>query len=139
MTITATADDVIYAGEWLTIRAMRRSNRTCPAKEWVDGLDKKGKGQLQAAAAILETTLRASRPPAGRAGLVDASKYGLWELRVTKAGSTPPHLRLLYLRRGQTLWAANGFTKKQNKLTSREIAEGDSIALEWLRLRGEAS
>lgn len=137
MTVTPTADGVLYAGEWLTIRAMRRSNRSYPAKEWADGLDKKGQGQLQAAA-IMETTLRANRPPAGRAGLVEASKHGLWELRVTKAGSTPPHLRLLYLRRGQTLWAANGFTKQQNKLTTREIAEGDSIALEWLRLRGDA-
>jgi putative component of toxin-antitoxin plasmid stabilization module len=132
-------DDLLYGGEWLRIRAMKRRNGSYPAKEWADSLDKKGKGQLLAAAMILETTLRANRPPAGRAGLVNASKQGLWELRVTKAGSTPPHLRLLFLRRGQTLWVANGFTKQQNKLSSTDIALGDSIALEWLRSRGEAS
>jgi hypothetical protein len=54
---------VLYAGEWLTVRAMRRRNGTYPAKEWADGLDKKGRGQLLAAATILETTLRANRPP----------------------------------------------------------------------------
>jgi hypothetical protein len=43
------------------------------------------------------------------------------------------------MRRGQTLWAANGFTKQQNKLSSTDIVLGDSIALEWLRMRGEAS
>lgn len=133
------ADDLIYAGEWLTIRAMRRRNGTLPAKEWADGLDKKGRGQLLSAAAIMETTLRAYRPPAGRAEQVKASEMGLWELRVTKAGSTPPHLRLLFLRRGQTLWAAHGFTKQQNKLAARDIAQGDSIALEWLQMRGERS
>ncbi len=139
MTVASVGDDVIYGGEWLKIRAIRRRNGTYPAKEWADGLDKKGKGQLLAAATILETTLRANRPPAGRAGLVDASKQNLWELRVTKAGSTPPHLRLLFMRRGQTLWAANGFTKQQNKLSSTDIALGDSIALEWLRMREGAS
>jgi hypothetical protein len=136
--VTPTGSDLIYAGDWLTIRAMRRGNSSYPAKEWADSLDKKGTGQLLAAAAILETTLRANRPPAGRAGLVDASKHDLWELRVTKAGSTPPHLRMLYMRRAQTLWAATGFTKQQNRLTSTDIAQGDSIAFEWLRLRGEA-
>lgn len=132
------ADDTIYAGDWLTIRAMRRKSGAFPAKEWAEGLDKKGRGQLLAAAAIIENTLRANRPPAGRAEQVKASKIGLWELRVTKAGSTPPHRRLLFLRRGQTLWAANGFTKQQNKLAANDIAQGESIALEWLQLRGEA-
>jgi hypothetical protein len=135
--MASTANDLICAGEWLTIRAMRRRDGTFPAKEWAEGLDKKGTGQLLAAAAIMETTLRANRPPAGRAEQVKASKIGLWELRVTKAGSTPPHLRLLFLRRGQTLWAAHGFTKQQNKLAASDITQGDSIALEWLQLRGE--
>jgi hypothetical protein len=125
-------DDTIYRGEWLTIRAMRRRSGSLPAKEWADGLGKKGTGQLIAASEIMETTLRTNRPPAGRAEKVASSQTGLWELRVTRAGSSPPHLRLLYIRRGQTLWAAHGFTKQKNQLEKKEVDMGDSIVREWM-------
>lgn len=90
-----------------------------------------------AAATIIETTLRSKRPPAGRAEKVIGSACGLWELKVTKPGSTPPHLRLLYLRRGRTLWAATGFTKQKNKLEPRDIDAGDAVAREWLETESE--
>ncbi len=125
-------DDLLYDGDWLEIRAMRRRNGELPAKTWADGLDKKGKGQLMAAATIIETSLRSGRPPAGRAEKVAGSACGLWEFKVTKPGGTPPHLRLLYLRRGRTLWAAVGFTKQKNKLEARDIDAGDAVAREWL-------
>ena len=57
---------------------------------------------------------------------------GLLELRVTPKGGTPPHLRLLVLRRGQTLWAASGFTKQKNQLERSDIELGEQIAREWL-------
>lgn len=125
-------DDILFQGDWLTIRAMRRLNGSLPAREWFDGLDEQGQAKVLAAGKVLETTLRSGRPPAGRAGKVTNSKTGVWELKVTKPGSTPPHLRLFYLRKGRTLWAACGFTKQQNKLTAQEISTGDRIAEEWL-------
>jgi hypothetical protein len=103
-----------------------------PAKGWVDGLDSRGKARLLAAITVIETSMRSGRPPAGRASRVDQSKQGLWELRVTAAGGSPPHLRIFYLRRGQTLWAAAGFTKQKNGLTKNEIRAGDALAEEWL-------
>ena len=124
-------DDLLYQGDWLTVRAMRRRNGHLPAVEWWDGLNEKGKGQFLAAAKTIETTLRSGRPPAGRAEKVQISKLGLWELKVTKPGSTPPHLRVLYVREGQTLWAATGFTKKTNELATKDVETGDTITSEW--------
>jgi hypothetical protein len=125
-------DDLLYDGDWLEIRAMRRRNGDLPAKDWANGLDKRGKGQLMAAAEIIENTLRSGRPPAGRAVKVASSACGLWELKVTKPGGTAPHLRLLYLRHGRTLWAAVGFTKQKNRLEQRDVDAGDAVATEWL-------
>ena len=129
-------DDLLYDGDWLEIRAMRRRNGELSAKTWADGLDKKGKAQLMAAATIIETTLRSGRPPAGRAEKVVGSACGLWELKVTKPGGTAPHLRLLYLRRGRTLWAAVGFSKQKNRLEQRDIEAGDAVTREWLETEG---
>jgi hypothetical protein len=112
---------------------MRLPNGRLPAGEWFDGLNKKGRGRFYAAAKLIQNTLRSGRPPVGRAVKVMGSKTGLWELRVTPDGSTPPHLRLLYLRRGQTLWAAIGFTKQKNELQEKDRKTGDRIAIEWMK------
>jgi hypothetical protein len=133
--LAGNTSDVLYEGEWLEIRAMARASGTCPAKEWYQGLEKKGLGQFEAAARIIETTLRAGRPPAGRAEPVKISRQGLWELKVTKPGGTAPHLRLLFRREGRTLWAAVGFTKKKNKLETKDVELGDSVTVEWLKGR----
>lgn len=103
-----------------------------PAAAWYDGLEDKGKGQFLAASKTIETTLTSGRPPAGRAEYIKDSRNGLWELKVTKPGSTPPHLRVLYKRERNTLWAAVGFTKQKNKLTTQEIELGDSVTDDWL-------
>lgn len=122
-------DDVLYSGDWLTARAMRRSNGTLPAADWADALDSRGQGQVKAAFAVLENTLRSNRPPAGRA--VEVYKP-VWELRVTKAGGTPPHHRLFYVRARRTVWVTHGFTKQSNKTPQREISKAVQIYEEWL-------
>ncbi|HXF36349.1 MAG TPA: hypothetical protein VNO17_04115 [Actinomycetota bacterium] len=110
---------------------MRRRNGHMPAVEWWQSLDNRGKGQFLAAAKIVENTLQRGRPPAGRLDKVAGSKVGLLELRVTMSGATPPHLRLLVLRQGRTLWAAYGFTKQKNHLEKKELKLGERIAREW--------
>jgi hypothetical protein len=124
-------DDELYRGDWLTIRAMRRKNGAMPAAEWYDSLEDKGQIQFLSAAKILETSLRYNRPPAGRAEKVAGSRTGLWEMRVTPKGGTAPHLRVLYVREGNTLWAAMGFTKQKNALAKSDITMGDNICREW--------
>jgi|DewCreStandDraft_2_1066082.scaffolds.fasta_scaffold11069_1 hypothetical protein len=130
-------DDVLYEGEWLCIRAMRRQNGRLPAVEWWGSLDTRGRAKFLAAAAVVENTLRAGRPPAGRLEKVVGSEVGLLELRVTPKGGRPPHLRLLVLRRGRTLWVANGFTKQKNQLERADVKLGERIASEWLQEGGE--
>lgn len=129
-------DDLLFEGERFRLRAIRRPNGRMPAKEWVDELDDKGAGQLLAALQILDTTLSSGRPPAGRAEKVKDAKYDLWELKITKPGSSPPHLRLLYVREGRTLWAAHGFTKQKSKLESKDIRRAESVVAQWLEERG---
>lgn len=122
--------DIIYQGSWLTIRAMARPNGRMPAKEWADGLDERGQGKLLAAATIIENSFQRNRPPAGR---IDRVSKELWELKVTPPSGSAPHLRMLYVRRGQTLWAATGFTKQKNALESKDIKLADGIAKEWAK------
>jgi phage-related protein len=123
-------DDLLWRGERFEIRAMRRRNGSYPAKEWVDGLEKKGQALFLVAAKITETNFQSGRP-GDRAEKVKTSSAGLWELKVTKPGSAPPHHRMLFVRDGDVLWATHGFTKKTNKLPQAEIETGDRIAAEW--------
>jgi hypothetical protein len=109
-----------------------------PAAEWYDDLEDKGLGQFIAACRILETSFQSGRSTGGRWEKVGSlSKQDLREFKVTKPGSTAPHLRCLGVRDGQTVWLAVGFTKQKNKLTRQEIASGDSVTKEWRAERGE--
>jgi putative component of toxin-antitoxin plasmid stabilization module len=128
-------DDVLYPGEHFVIRAMTRRNGRRPAKEWLQSLEKAHRGRFLAAAQIMENTLRSGRPPAGRAGKIATSREGLWELRVTPQGGDPPHLRLTYLRDGNTLWAATGFTKTTNELETSDIRQADNVTRDWRQTR----
>lgn len=114
----------------MVARSIRLSNGSMPAKEWVESLDNRGQGQFVAAMRTLENSLRSGRPPAGRASKVRNSSEGVWELRVTKQGGTPPHLRAFFVREGRTLWLAMGITKTQNRLEQRDIDEADRIVAE---------
>lgn len=126
-------DDILYKGEWLTIRAMRRRSGQLPARQWRDGLDKVGLAKFLSAAANVENSLHSNRPAAGgRTDPVKGSRMGLHELRVTPPGKKGgPHLRVLYIRRGRTLWAANGFTKQKNKLERKDVNAAETIVKEW--------
>lgn len=124
--------DVLYQGDWLTIRAMRARNGRLPAKEWLDGLQKAHQAKFLAAAEVIETTLRIKRPPAGRLEPIKGSSQGLSELRITPKGKKGgPHLRMACLRQRRTLWVAHGFTKQSNALDRRDINAADSVAEQW--------
>lgn len=127
--------DVLVQGEWLTVRAMRRSNGRLPAKEWARGLDKRGRAKLAAAVANLENSLRYGRPTTGRTVKVRGARIDLWEPRITPRGASPPHLRLIYRPERRTLWAAHGFKKQTNELTTRDIEAAEAVAREWLARR----
>jgi hypothetical protein len=112
---------------------MTRRNGKKPALDWFKGLDKNGKAKVFAAATLVEHSLRSGRPSGQRVAPVEVSKQGLLELRVTPPGGSPPHLRVLFKRKGQTLWAATGFTKQKNHLERKEVKAGDQIVKEWER------
>jgi hypothetical protein len=131
--VNPSATDVLYQGTWLTARAITLPGGDRPALAWVESLEGKGLGQWNAALAVVETSLSSSRPTAGRTEVIGTSAEGISELRVTKAGSTPPHLRAFFVREGRTLWFATGITKTKNKLSSREIKAADAIVAEWRR------
>ena len=122
---------MLYEGDWLIVRAMRRKNGSLPAVEWYESLASKGVGQFLASAQVMETSVRSGRSAAGRSEKVRISRTGLYELKVTKPASTPPHLRALYIRVDKTLWVANGFTKQKNELEKSDVLLGDSIVEEW--------
>lgn len=132
--VVGAAGDILYRGGWLTARAITLPGGDRPAKRWHDSLDKRGKGQVAAAFATLEASLSSGRPPAGRMRKVTTSTQGVSEVRVTKAGGTPPHLRAFVVREDRTLWVATGITKTSNRLDPRDIADADGIVKVW---RGE--
>jgi hypothetical protein len=123
-------DDLICKVDGLEIRAMERNGKF-PAKEWADGLDNKMRGKLLGVAQTVANSIRQSRPPAGRWCKVVSSKEGLMELRVTAPGGRAPHLRLLFVREGNVLWATHGFTKQKNELQAADVAAGDAVAAAW--------
>ena len=129
----STHGDELWRGAVLVVRAMTRANDSRPAQEWLDRLAPRHRAKFEAAAEVLETSLVTGRPPAGRAVKVQVSTTNMWELRITKEGANPPHLRLFYVRRDWTLWAACGFTKTSNGLRNQDVAEGDRITNEWSR------
>src|SRR5437588_493915 len=137
--VSKSSGNLIARGEAgvLELRAMTLGSGEMPAMDWYRQLDKKGIGQLHAALAIIETSFLSGRAPAGRTELIARSKFKLLEVRVTRPGATPPHLRLFVLRRRMTLYAACGITKKDNELKKRDIDEADRITATWLRLRKE--
>ena len=135
--VTPDDDDILFHGEAFVLRAMRRSNGSSPALEWFDALDNPRKARVAAAFKTYENTLIAKRPPAGRACKVVTSREGLWELRVTKQGGSPPHLRMLFTRIENTLWVAHGFTKQKNALEQKDVDFGDSITQDWKGARAK--
>ncbi|MGH8910656.1 MAG: type II toxin-antitoxin system RelE/ParE family toxin [Egibacteraceae bacterium] len=129
-------DDVLDAGtSWLIVRFMRRCDGSMPAKEWFDGLTGKGRGQVLAALAVLDVGLSSGRSPAGRATKLQGSREKLHELRPTKKGGKPPHLRVLFVREGRAIWLAHGFTKRSNDLKARDLAAAETVAREWRAMR----
>lgn len=129
-------DDVLDAGTaWLTVRFVRRRDGSMPAKEWFENLTEKGQGQVLAALAVLDVGLSSGRSPAGRATKLQGSREGLYELRPTKKGGKPPHLRVLFVREGRTIWLAYGFTKQSNDLKAHDVAAGEAVAREWREIR----
>lgn len=124
-------EDLLYHGTFLQIRAMRRRNGTLPAKAWFDDLDPKDVVKLEVAAKMVETNLQLKRTVPGRLDMLDTDPR-LLEIKVTRPGAGPPHLRMLGVRRENTLWIANGFSKQTNKLDARDIAEAVRITREWL-------
>jgi hypothetical protein len=139
MTKVSTADDgdLICRVEGLEIRAMERNGRY-PAKEWALGLDKAMFGKLLGVAQLVANSIREGRPsaPGGRwCKVKNAKTKNLMELRVTAPGGRAPHLRMLFIRQGNILWAAHGFTKQKNQLQVADIAAADAIATPWLARR----
>ncbi len=131
MAKVGSGDDDLFTGTWLRVRPMQLPGGSQPARVWLDGLPASQLARFLAVCQAVETSLRSNRPAAGRTEKVKNSSEGLIELKITKPGGTPPHLRAFYIRDGRALWVTHGFTKTTNKLRASDIAEGDSIAKRW--------
>lgn len=126
--VSAKDDDIIYRGDHLTIRAVRRRNGSMPAKEWFATLDPKLQVRVHATARVLENSWRVDRPDPEKWSKVRG--YDLWEFRATSK-KAQPSLRFYGAREGQTMWAAIGIAKKSQK-TKRSDA---TLALRVLEER----
>lgn len=83
--------DLIYEGKsGFAVRAMFRSDGSAPVLDWIDRLERRGKGCVIAACRTMESTVQSERPLAGRARPVRHGTTGLWELRATCANPVSP-------------------------------------------------
>lgn len=123
--------DTILEVEGLTLRAMSDSRGRYPAKEWCEGLTKRGKAQLLSRLEQMAVSIRLGRPLILASRMAE-SQAGLWEMRITHPGGTPPHLRLFFIRKGNTLWAAGGISKQKNKIKKQDWNRAENTALHWL-------
>lgn len=124
---------MLWDGEWLKVRAMRKANGRSPAQEWLDVADATSQGRFLAAMKVIETSWRSGRQVPDRVSPLEASKQGLSEIRLTPKGSKAPHLRALGKRDGQTLWVATVFKKQTNQLKKKDINQGDLVAEDWAK------
>jgi hypothetical protein len=109
--------------------------RTIPLGEiasWVDALRGKGRGRFDAAVRVVDRMPTAGAGTAGRLSKVRGSKVGLLLLRVTRAGDSPPHLRVCCIRRGDVIWLVHGFEQKARRLPESEIRRAERLAREFL-------
>jgi len=110
--VVASSRDVLFKGADVTFRAMRTKKGQFPAMEWLEGLDEGSQGRFERAAQQVEVDIRDGRQ-SGRTEVVADSEHRLLEIRVTRKGAgRGPHLRMLGLREGNTIWVAAGFKKQ---------------------------
>lgn len=120
-------DDVLYRGSWLTIRAVRKRNGRMPAKEWYENdLEVRDQTRFQAAARMFQEDLLSGRR-SGRMTTVTDSRHRLTEFRITPGGGRGPHLRMLGIIDGQTVWVAHGFKKQTNRMNRQDIDKADGV------------
>jgi phage-related protein len=106
----------IYEGEYLYFQAISKQ-----VLEWLEEATDRERANLAVAATILENSIRTGRPPAGRSERVEGSSTGLYELRVTPPGHRGVQVRILYVREGRTILCARAVSKRQRKISRREI------------------
>ncbi len=99
--------------------------------EWYGELQLRYRARVLAASLNLDRSLASGRP-AGRLDFVKNSTPRLNEFRVTKAGGSSPHLRMLGLMKGGIFWAAIGVKKKNDELRRQDIEAAQRVAIEWL-------
>lgn len=119
-------DRLIHNVEQLNFYAIETASGSFPALEFLSSLDATQRVRFEVAARVLATSLAAGRPPAGRAERVASSSCGLFELRITPRGSRGAHLRLLYVRDGNSIRCALGVVKRE-KLKRRDIERAEEI------------
>jgi hypothetical protein len=119
-------DRLICSVEQLNFYAIETASGAFPALEFISALDPPQRLHFDVAARVLATSLAAGRPPAGRASRVAGTSCGLFELRITPAGSRGGHLRLLYVREGDSIRCALGVLKRE-KLKRRDIQRAEEI------------
>jgi hypothetical protein len=125
-------DPPIYQGQWLTFCAITKQ-----ANEFLRGLSRDDWRDFVVAATILETSIRAGRPPAGRSEKIEGSKVSLFELRITPPGRRGPQLRLLYIRRRRHILCARGVVKRTGAISRREVTLCEAAVKDFLRARHE--
>jgi hypothetical protein len=99
---------------------------------WIGALRGKSRGRFDAAIRIVDRMLAAGAGSAGRLSKVRGSEAGLLLLRVTRAGDSPPHLRVLCLRRGDVLWLVHAFEQKSATLPKGHLRRAERLAREFL-------
>jgi hypothetical protein len=124
------SNDFICATEQLTFRAIPTSAGRHPAKIFINNLDPVAARDFGVAARILATTLASGRTPSDRSRRVAGSREKLFELRITPRGRGGPQQRLLFVRRGNTIWVARGLTKRE-RITRHEIDLADDLVRQW--------
>jgi len=123
--------DLILSSGPVRLRAMNDARGEHPAKQWYNDLEPRYQARVLSRLDNVRNSIESGRPTVAL-GVMKESKVGLLEFRVTLPGGTPPHLRMFVIRRGLTLWAATGITKKSNKIKGQDWREAERLAVGWV-------
>jgi hypothetical protein len=115
----------------LTFVAIPDRHGRFPAISFLASLGPRERGQFGSLARLMDRAHTDGFAFSGRVSKIKGSEVGLVELRVTPPRGVSPHVRLFAVIRGDCVYLAFGYSKKDQALDRSVIAKSERLVADW--------
>jgi hypothetical protein len=115
----------------LTFAAIPDRRGRFPAISFLESLGPRERGQFGSLARLMDRAHTNGFAFSGRVTKIKGSNVGLLELRVTAPHGVSPHVRLFAVIRGDFVYLAFGYSKKDQALDRSVIAKSERLVADW--------